>query len=575
MEFVAELKRIINSGLSRSIILTGNIYDIFFDGEDYVPVLNLLGTKLKAEPKEDQRGLTHIVYELNNPIEIRGEAAPGSYTGADLHAAWNVIHSPEKKKLADRLLESNGNSTYALELLRQLSEVNRRSSKTRNNLLIMVESADMLIPDCEISRMNMQDRRRVAIVYDWFSDPKFLNNGDTAIFLSESRSSLHHRVARLPQVVSVEIPLPDMESRKAFLKWFAKKKNITGLKYDDIATKTSGLSLHALRQLVLTGEISDEAIAKKVEEYMISQLGEGVVEFKRPKHKMKDVIGNHRIKQFMKNELIPGFLDGEISGAAVGGPIGGGKTFICEAVAAELGVPVITLKNIRSKWFGETDKIFERLERLLECFHKIVIFVDEADTQFGSIEGGHETERRLTGKIQAMMSDVRLKGQIVWFLMTARIHLLSPDIRRPGRMDLIIPILDPEGDDRREFLAWVGESLPNTSPNLPADTKKLASIELLDRLIPQNASAAMFAMIRARIKRCADYEEVKAAVHDMVLPDIAEAREYQTLQAKVNCTRKSLLFDEEMLAKMEDTHFEETRKGWREQIQKLERKGIA
>ena len=36
------------------------------------------------------------------------------------------------------------------------------------------------------------------------------------------------------------------------------------------------------------------------------------------------------------------------------------------------------------------------------------------------------------------------------------IHLLSPDIRRPGRVgDLIIPVLDPQGDDRKAFVRWV------------------------------------------------------------------------------------------------------------------------
>ena len=86
----------------------------------------------------------------------------------------------------------------------------------------------------------------------------------------------------------------------------------------------------------------------------------------------------------------------------------------------------------------------------------MLIFVDEADTQFGGVGAdAHETERRLTGKIQAMMSDPALRGRVVWLLITARIHRLSPDIRRPGRAgDLIIPILDPEGPDRREFIAW-------------------------------------------------------------------------------------------------------------------------
>ena len=70
---------------------------------------------------------------------------------------------------------------------------------------------------------------------------------------------------------------------------------------------------------------------------------------------------------------------------------------------------------------------------------------EQADTQFGGVGADiHPTERRLTGRIQAMMSDPALRGRVIWLLMTARIHLLSPDIRRPGRVgDLIIPVLDP------------------------------------------------------------------------------------------------------------------------------------
>lgn len=434
----------------------------------------------------------------------------------------------------------------------------------------MIEAADLLIPENEINRMSLSDRQRVAIVHDWFSDPEFINGGDTVILLAESRSQIHHRIARLPQVVSVDIPLPDKETRSRFIRYHLDQlPTKPTISHPDVPELTAGLSIHAIRQLLLSGECSAEAIADKVEDYMISQLGEGVVEFKRPSHSLKDVIGFTRVKDFMQKELIPGFKKGNLSGAAVGGPIGGGKTFICEAVAAELGIPVIVLKNIRSKWYGETDQIFERLKRLLETFNRSVIFVDEADAQFGSIDDGHATERRLTGKIQAMMSDVTLKGRVIWFLMTARIHRLSPDIRRPGRMDLIIPILDPEGDDRKEFIKWVAGVLPE-------DTGQ-SHVEELEQIIPNSASAAMFAMIRSRIKQCQSIEDAMFAINDMVTPDISETRQYQTLQAKLNCTRKSLIFTPEQVETMSKKGmltYDSERDKWREKIRELESRGF-
>ena len=256
-----------------------------------------------------------------------------------------------------------------------------------------------------------------------------------------------------------------------------------------------------------------------------------------------------------------------LSGAAVSGPIGGGKTFIFEAVAGELDMVVLVLKNIRSQWFGQTDVIFERLRRVLDALAKALIFVDEADTQFGGVgPETHDTERRLTGRIQAMMSDPALRGRILWLLMTARIHLLSPDIRRPGRAgDLIIPVLDPDGDDRKDFLLWTVKS------SLKDELDEPQTQQLLE--LTQTYSAASFASLKSELKAAVAlkgdrlaFVDLLAVIQDALSPAIGLTRRYQTLQALVNCTRKSLLPD--------PTVGEKERRGWETEIRALEAMGI-
>jgi len=192
----------------------------------------------------------------------------------------------------------------------------------------------------------------------------------------------------------------------------------------------------------------------------------------------------------------------------------------------------------------------------------VVIFVDEADTQFGGVgREEHSTERRLTGKIQAMMSDPRLRGRVVWLLMTARIHLLSPDIRRPGRVgDLIIPVLDPEGDDRREFLRWGAKAAIDD----PTDEQ----IARLDELT-EGYSAAAFASLRQHLKAVEPktFDGVAAVIQDQIPPAIGLTRRYQTLQALINCTRRSLLPD--------PTITEQDREAWQLELRQLEARGIA
>jgi SpoVK/Ycf46/Vps4 family AAA+-type ATPase len=413
----------------------------------------------------------------------------------------------------------------------------------------MIEGADILLPsgDGDVARMNDAQLRRISIVTDWFGDPSFFNGKDNVLLIAESRSLIHPRISRLPQVLSVEIPSPDLNGRKHYAQWHIANSGNRAIteSLDLVAEATAGLSIHAMRQLLLASDYSKQPIQRQdttlqVEHFIQSQLGEDVIEFKKPIQTLKDVIGFSKLKEFLEVYLIPRMKlpdDRALPGAAIAGPIGGGKTFIFEAVAAELDMPVLVLKNIRSQWFGQTDVIFERLRRVLEALEKVVIFVDEADTQFGSVgEGAHETERRLTGKIQAMMSDPKLRGKVIWLLMTARIHLLSPDIRRPGRVgDLIIPVLDPIGEDRKEFIRWMLK---------PTKLGDEALVEWLDKDgLEEDFSSAGYAALRSQFKAIPpkDAEELREIVRDFLQPAIKQTRRYQTLQALVNCTRRSLL----------------------------------
>lgn len=590
-EFFTRLARLLNSGQSRSVLVGGAIHDLFWDGERHTPLVPFLLKKTKTN------GLVPLVYELNGPIRIadadrdklraawvqwKSGLDPATLGLEDLRKKSSQLEFHQQE--FDRHLASAiGSPTAALEILRQLTICSRVA--LREHLLIIVEAADMLLPETgDLSRLNDAQLRRISIVEDWFSEPDFVAGDDSVLLLAESRSMVHSRVARMPQVLSVDVPAPSLGERARFIDEFIKtseRKPQLWSTQEALGECTAGLSLHALRQMLAGAAYSGEQLTPavvfgKVEEFIQTRLGDDVVEFKKPSHRMTDVVGFTQLKKFLTDELIPRFkapADSALPGAAVAGAIGGGKTFIFEAVAAELDLPVLVLKNIRSQWFGQTDVIFERLRAVLEALGKVVIFVDEADTQFGRVDANaHETERRLTGKIQQMMSDPKLRGEVLWLLMTARIHLLSPDIRRPGRVgDLIIPVLDPIGDDRVEFIHWVVDAIKLDDAQL--EKEGLTRLDLVqrmnDELLPAEYSAASFASLRSYLKAIQPktWAEVLKAVHDQLPPSIGPTREYQTLQALVNCTRRSLLPNPE--SALED------RVEWERRIRELELEGIS
>lgn len=598
--FLRTAGRILNSGQARTLLLTGNIYDLFCqetaEAADYVPLLSFLTASWLLP------GLIVVVYELNGPIRFVRPADADALrdawlkwrSGLDANAlaVKRMLAKGTDAEQMDRIVETYddslrkavNNPTLALELLRQLCLCSRTVLNGQRlldrNLLILIEGADLILPDAPVPSLSDVDRQRVAICHDWFSDPGFVNGGDSVVLIAESRSLLHQRIARLPQILEVEIPSPDDAARRHFIAWFndaqpeAAKIKLWSTR-EELAKCTAGLSVHALLQL-LKGAVHEqrtlaqEEVIAKVEDFIQAQLGQDIVEFKKPTHRLEDVIGFSRLKEFLRNEFMPRLeVAGPeaLPGAAVCGPIGGGKTYMFEAVASELDMVVLTLKSIRSKWFGETDVIFERLRRVLNALAKVLIFVDEADTQFGGVGADtHETERRLTGKVQAMMSDPALRGRVIWLLVTARIHLLSPDIRRPGRVgDLIIPVLDPAGPDRVEFLRWAVK---------PVLAQPLAD-EQLQRLDQATGgySAASFAALRSELKARAqrssgrlDLDAILAVVANQLPPAIEDTRRYQTLQALVNCTRRSLLPDPNTT--------DEQRRDWEAELQRLEARGL-
>jgi hypothetical protein len=126
---------------------------------------------------------------------------------------------------------------------------------------------------------------------------------------------------------------------------------------------------------------------------------------------------------------------------------------------------------------------------------------------------------------------------------------------------LIIPVLDPVGEDRKEFIRWM---LKPTN---------FANEELVDWLdaegLEPDYSSAGFAALRSQFRAIPpkDEAELKEMIRDFIQPAIKLTRRYQTLQALVNCTRRSLLPDPNIS--------EEDRERMEHEIRQLEEMGIS
>jgi hypothetical protein len=125
---------------------------------------------------------------------------------------------------------------------------------------------------------------------------------------------------------------------------------------------------------------------------------------------------------------------------------------------------------------------------------------------------------------------------------------------------MVIPVLDPNGEDRKAFVKWAIRDVFNGS----------ASDAVIEKMsqITEGYSAASFASLRSDLRAEGvplSIEQILEIASDRILPDIGPVRRYQTLQALINCTRKSLLPED---------YSHQMRAEWMAEVRRLEQMGV-
>ncbi|MCZ7640450.1 MAG: ATP-binding protein [Verrucomicrobia bacterium] len=120
------------------------------------------------------------------------------------------------------------------------------------------------------------------------------------------------------------------------------------------------------------------------------------------------------------------------------------------------------------------------------------MFIDEADQTLGR-RGGSGSEPEVSGRVYSMiaqeMSNRDNRGRLVWILATSRPDLVEVDLKRPGRVDLKIPLFPTTTpQEGAELLAALGRS---RQLDFPAEA--LASIRdrIPDLLTPGEVDALL------------------------------------------------------------------------------------
>ncbi len=144
-------------------------------------------------------------------------------------------------------------------------------------------------------------------------------------------------------------------------------------------------------------------------------------------------------------------------GVLLHGPPGCGKTALCEALAAELGLPFLQIPapTIVTGTSGESEKQLREHFATAISQAPSIIFIDEIDAIAPKKEGS-QMERRIVSTLLTSMDSLALNKTggkpVVVLAATNRPEMLDPALRRPGRFDSEICIDAPDVAAREHIL---------------------------------------------------------------------------------------------------------------------------
>lgn len=294
----------------------------------------------------------------------------------------------------------------------------------------------------------------ITLIRDWANDQLLTGHALATFLISENINDLHPILVNNPRAAKIKIPLPDAAELGSATALLAPKfpTALSGFagRLAEVSGQFAGATTGAVESLLKSKEHAKQKLIdsdlRKLKKQLVENDSAGLIEFIESTRSLDSLYGQDKIKAWLRQDLAL-WSKNDIAalpkGYLICGPVGTGKTYLVECLAGEAGVPVVKLKNFRDKWVGSTEGNLEKIFRLLQALGRCYVFVDEADQALGRRTAG-SNDSGVSGRIYSMiaeeMGSSTNRGRIIWILASSRPDLIEVDLKRPGRVDVKIPL---------------------------------------------------------------------------------------------------------------------------------------
>jgi hypothetical protein len=321
----------------------------------------------------------------------------------------------------------------------------------KEHVAVILRGVDHIVP---ADGAGFEHGSLTSVIREWSSEAPFSDLPFTSILITDNLNDVEPLVAFSTHASRIRVPLPDATEIERALtllriqepRAFAPDANLA-----QIAGALVGVTISALESLVKMRDHSGQALGTsdltRIKKELVERDSAGLVEFIESTRTLDAYHGQDALKRWLRQDIKlwqAGDLKALPMGYLMCGPVGTGKTFLVECLAGEAGVPVVKLKNFRDRWVGSSEGNLEKIFRLIRALGRCMVFIDEADQTLGRRDSGG-SDSGLSGRLYSMiaqeMSDSGNRGRVLWILASSRPDLIEVDLKRPGRVDVKVPLL--------------------------------------------------------------------------------------------------------------------------------------
>jgi len=435
--WAGELIGLYESNAAGQFLIHGNVHDRMLIPSAASPRLGTLHEFLLdvLMPRFD----VVLSYDLGNGIRIE--------KGGPAFATWPAMKdSPPLPKAPRAAIET---LTHYFRYCANLRRVTPQSLQVG----CFLKDANLIVPPLT-GGLDYDLGALITLLRDWANDSLLAGHALATFLIAENLNDIHPLVANNPRAARLKIPLPTSGELSDSFNLMAATYPVSLADYrgnlGGIARQLTGATLGATESLFKTKQHAGQKISAgdlvKLKKELVEKDCAGLIEFVESSRTLDDLYGLEKVKDWLRQDTAL-WRSNDTAALPKGylfcGPVGTGKTFLVECLAGEAGVPVVKMKNFRDKWVGSTEGNLEKIFRLIEALGRCYVFVDEADQALGRREaGGHDSG--ISGRVYSMIAEQMgasgSRGKVIWILASSRPDLIEVDLKRPGRVDVKIPL---------------------------------------------------------------------------------------------------------------------------------------